>query len=293
MLGCRSIRPLLAMLITLSLAGAAAAAPIITTFALYSSGPVTDSDGPQAGGALSSQVTTSDGASRCNIAGSGCSTGQPSDAFAFAAQNETALGIFSALQADGTFFNGDPGPLSLLSRTTWTDSPATAGPNSITLIIKPGELTLLDYASVQFGNDTMARYRIELAVNGSVVFFSAAELRGGASGITLTKSGVDLGSTGFSESNNVAGYTFNSLITTIDLGILAPTDVVTYTMEVQVSGPGFETGGYARIGDPFDLAGSGSSIAFGTPVPEPAVTLLLALTGAIALWVWRRRARRG
>jgi hypothetical protein len=86
----------------------------------------------------------------------------------------------------------------------------------------------------------------------------------------------------------VRGYLFDPLFTTIDLGTLTTSDVVRYTMEVGVSGPGLETGAFARIGDPFDLSGSGSSIVF---APEPAATLLLGIAGAIAFAIWRERER--
>lgn len=115
----------------------------------------------------------------------------------------------------------------------------------------------------------------------------------GPGGPTLTESGTDLGGTAYSDvgfPNNVFGYRFDPLFTTIALGNINPTDVVTYTMEVSVSGPGFETGGYARIGDPFDLIGGGSSVAFA--VPEPSVALMLGIVGALALAVWREREKR-
>ena len=79
------------------------------------------------------------------------------------------------------------------------------------------------------------------------------------------------------------GYDFAGLFTTVALGDLTTSDVVRYTMEVSVSGPGFETGGRALIGDPFDLASGGGSIGF---VPEPGVGVLLALAGVALL---RRR----
>jgi len=259
-------------------AGAAHATPVITTFAQYSTGPVTDSDGPQLGGALSSAVATTAGASRCSIAGGTCAAGALTTANASASQQETPLGIFSTLVADATFFNGSSSFLSMTSRTTWEESPPLSGPTDITLFIKPGELAILDFASISFSHASSASFHIELSVNGSVVLFSDALLQGGPTGLVLTESGVDLGGTAFSDPDfpqNVRGYRFDSLFTTVNLGNLTTSDVVRYVMEVNVRGQGFETGGYARVGDPFDLTGTGgSSIAF-TPVPEPGIALLI------------------
>lgn len=272
-------------------ATSAQATPIITTFAQSTIGPASDADGPQAGGALSSSVTTNGAALRCSFLGNCPFT----DGMAVAAQNETVFGIFSALQADGVFFvGGQSANNTLLSRTTWQDSPSSAGPTSITLFIKPGELVLSDYngQSLLSTVPLEARFKIELTVNGTRFFFAEASLRGGKNGHSLTESGTDLGGIGFADPGNpssVFGYSFDSFFTTIDLGNLSPTDVVLYTMEVSVTGPGLETGAYARIGDPFDLANGGSSIAFSTPVPEPSVALMLGIVGALALAYWRER----
>jgi hypothetical protein len=278
-------------------ASSAHATPLITTFAQSSVGAATDSDGPQAGGALSSSVTTTGASTRCSFTGT-CTAWQLTAGNAVAAQNETAFGIFSALQADGTFFvGGSSANNSLLSRTTWQDSPTAAGPTSITLFIKPGELVLVDFngQSLLSTVPIEARFKIELTVNGTSFFFAEAILRGGKNGHSLTENGTDLGGTAFADVDfptSVFGYQFDPLFTTIDLGNLSPTDVVLYTMEVRVSGPGLETGAVARIGDPFDLSGSGSSIAFATPVPEPTAALMLTAAGVAALLLLRVRANR-
>jgi len=273
-------------------AASAHATPVITTYAQSSIGPATDSDGPQTGGALSSSVTTSGAVSRCSITGT-CAPGAVTQGNALAAQSETVFGIFSALQADGSFFvGGQSASNSLLARTTWEESPPVAGPTSITLFIKAGELTIFDFASIVFSHNSSARYRIELSVNGSVMFFSEATLSGGAGGLTLIESGTDLGGTLFVDvdyPDSIRGYTFAPLFTTLNLGNLTTSDVVRYTMEVSVTGPGLETGGFARVGDPFDLSGNGSGIAFS--VPEPSVALMLSVAGAIALAIWRKRNR--
>jgi hypothetical protein len=294
----RSLRLNLGLAASLSAAAclgatAAHATPIITTFAQYSVGPVTDADGPvvqQPGDPqLTSSVTTTQGVSPCTNYLSCGGTPLSADANAIASQRNTVFGVFSALQADGNFYVSPANTLT--ARTTWQESPSAAGPNSITLFIKAGELALSDFGSINFSNATFARYRIELRLNGSLVFFSEAILQGGAGGATLTESGTDLGGTVFVDPDypsNVRDYRFDPLATTIALGNLTPADIVTYTMEVSVGGPNFETGGFARIGDPFDLSGGGSSIAFS--VPEPSLALLLG-GGLLGLASWRGRTR--
>jgi len=110
-------------------------------------------------------------------------------------------------------------------------------------------------------------------------------------GHTLT----DLGGTFFTHADypfNVRGYRFDPYVATIPLGVLATTDVVEYVMQARVSGPGFETGGRAVIGDPFDLAGSGSSITFAAQVPEPSSWFMLGLGLMLLAGAARRRRRR-
>ena len=272
-------------------ADAAQAAPILTTQVEYSNGPLVDVDGPQAGGSLSSSLVTNAGASLCGITGT-CAPGQTGSANGLAGQNETVFGTFSALVADATFFDGSLSPRTITSRTIWEDSPLASGAAAITLLIKPGELSVVDFASVVFGSPTQARYRIELSVNGTVVFFSEAIVAGGPGGVTLTESGTDLGGTLIpraSFGNHVRGYAFDSFAATIALGNLSPSDVVRYTMEASVSAPGIEAGGFARIGDPFDLSGGGGSVGFAA-VPEPSAALLLGALG-LAAFARSRRAR--
>ena len=191
------------------------------------------------------------------------------------------------------FFRGGSTVQSLTSRTTWQDSPLVAGPNAITLFIKPGELMFSDFAGLDLTAPTIeASYLIDLRLNGASVFSSEAVLRGGKNGHLLTESGTDLGGTYFTDvdyPSNIQGYRFDSLIANIPLGVLATTDVVEYVMQARVSGPGFETGGRASIGDPFDLAGGGSSISFAGPVPEPSSYFMFGGRSDICRPVRRRR----
>jgi hypothetical protein len=274
-------------------AAAAQATPTIETFASLhtTSATLDDHDGPQLGGVppLTSSATHSSAGARCTSTDS-CGSGNQ-NANATATQFDTPLGTFSALQVDAEFFSGTSNLIS--AKTTWQESPLGAGPNSIDLFIKPGELTIIDFASITFSHATTARYRIELSVNGNVVFFSEAVLSGGTGGLTLTEAGTDLGGALFSDPDfpeNIRGYRFDSLFTTIDLGNLSPSDVVRYTMEVSVTGPGLETGGFAHIGDPFDLSGGGSGVSFSVPEPSAALLLSLGIGGLAALGRAPRRA---
>lgn len=270
-------RPLIAVVFSALLPLPAAATPVITSFAQYSVGPVTDTDGPQTGGSVSALVTTANAGRVCQFTGVCTGNGR-----ADAAQNETVFGVFSALVADGVFFTGGTSRSTLTALTTWEDSPTSDGPTSISLLIKPGQLALADFAGLSTTSTTPidVRFKIELTVvgNSTPFFFSEAILLGGKNGSTLTQNGSDLGASPFADVDfptDVKGYDFAGLFTTVALGNLTTSDVVRYTMEVSASGPGFETGGRAFIGDPFDLA-NGSSIGF---VPEPAVGALLALAG--------------
>jgi hypothetical protein len=272
------------------------AAPSITTFAQYSEGPITDAGGPvtplPGDPALTSTITTGNGVSLCSITDT-CPAGQSPAANAVASQRETAFGVFSALSADGMFFRGGSNVQSLTSRTTWQESPLVAGPNAITLFIKPGELMFSDFAGMDLTAPTIeASYLIDLRLNGASVFSSEAVLRGGKNGHLLTESGTDLGGTYFTDvdyPSNIQGYRFDSFIANIPLGVLATTDVVEYVMQARVSGPGFETGGRASIGDPFDLAGGGSSISFAGPVPEPSSYFLFGVGLILLAGAARRR----
>ena len=276
------------------------ATPTITTFTEYSVGPVTDADGPvqplPGDPPLLSTVSTLDGASLCGITGS-CAAGQSDTANAVASQRETVFGIFSALSSDATFYNGSPGVQDLTARTTWQESPLVAGPNSISLFIKPGALTVSDFGGMGLTAPTIrVSYLIELKLNGTRVFFSEAVLLGGRVAHTLTESGTDLGGTFFEHADfpdNVFGYRFDPYFATFALGVLTPSDVVDYVMEARVSGPGFETGGRAVIGDPFDLVDGGSSIRFTGQVPESASLFMLGLglMAVVAISARRSRAR--
>jgi hypothetical protein len=264
---------LLALVLLLPLG--ATATPLITTNAVYSEGPISNPGGPVFGGGVSSLVTTPNAGQVCQFTGNCIG-----DGLAAATQNETVLGIFSALAVDGVFADANENAESLTARTTWAESPASDGPASIALLIKPGRLISADFNGLSATDSPTieARFRIELTVDGNATpfFFAEAILTGGQNGLDLDEFGTDLGGTAFSDvdfPNEVRGFDFDAFAATIPLGSLTTSDVVRYVMEVGVSGPGLETGGLARIGNPFDLGSSGSSISF---VPKPGLAALVA-----------------
>ena len=183
-------RPLIAGVLSALLPFAAAATPVITTFAQYSVGPVTDTDGPQSGGSLSSSVSTANAGRVCQFTGTCTGDGR-----ADAAQNDTVFGTFSALAADGVFFTGGSSRSTLTARTIWEDSPTSDGPTSITLLIKPGQLVSADFDGLSTTSTTPIEVRFKVEVNvldGLVTspFLAEAILRGGKNGFTLTENGT-------------------------------------------------------------------------------------------------------
>ena len=278
--GWRLIRTgvLAAVACGLGLAPAALANPLIETLASGAFDGATPSDpqGPAAAGALSSEVIFAD-AYLHDFAAPG--------AVARAYQNVAGIG---SVLADGSFANGGSGPNQLFASSYWTESATNLGPvpqpYEIDLFIKPAQLAIGDFGglSVLDPEAIVARYRVSLSLNGSEIFFSEATLRGGRISHSLTEAGVDLGGTFYTDPNysfgNVFGYDFDALVTTISLGTFDPgeTLMVEYTMEAEVTAPGYETGGRARIADPFSLTDGGAIIDL-VAVPEPTSALLLGL----------------
>jgi hypothetical protein len=90
-----------------------------------------------------------------------------------------------------------------------------------------------------------------------LAFEATAHLIGGFVSHVLTESGTSLNPV-FVGSGSVFGYDFQGLSSELDLGAVGPGESVTveYEMIARVETPGFEAGGRADIGDPFDLSGT-------------------------------------
>lgn len=287
----RSILPSAGLMLLLAPAlvpGSAAAVTItgttITTFAesVGPTGSTTDAKGPVGSGSLLSSVVDPTGSLR-DFSG---------PAYADAGQS---VGGFAAVGAEGAYADGSARH-TLTATTTWEQTASITGGSaealSVLLKITPGQLALIDFAGLAATDPErmMASYDIALDVNGTTVFDSGALLEGGLVSHVLTETGTSLGASFFQDAafpNNVFGYDFGALLTSVSIGTFNPGEnlTITYTMTVNVDTPGFETGGAALIGDPLDLS-AGNAVEI-TLVPEPG----LALLGLVALLA-AARARR-
>ena len=197
------------------------------------------------------------------------------------------------LEADGQDYEASA---SVHWEKTYTT--ATAGDYTWDFTITGGELSIQDYCS---GPTMNSSYHISISSNGSVVFESAATLEGGQPGYTYTEFGTDIGGTAFNENyGGYLGYRYNFYQDSLDLGTFAVGDAITiaYLLEVDVAGPGYETGAKAFIGDPGDFSGgsfygnlNGGGSTPPSTVPEPSTILLLSC-GLLGLMGCRRHAKK-
>jgi hypothetical protein len=195
----------------------------------------------------------------------------------------------------------------LHAKTTWSQTVVNQSgvgqSYAFNFHIAPGGILAgSDNTGLWLSSPLQASYNIEILLDNTVIWNSAAALRVGKDGGTwhddLTLTGTKLGRTYSEELNPAdayfgawgAGYTFGGYDDVLDLGTLANNGsfTLTYLMEVRVAGPMFESGAYAAFGDPLNLSGGGM-IGEVTPVPEPEIyALLLAGLGLIG-WASRRR----
>ncbi len=106
---------------------------------------------------------------------------------------------FGAVAAEGLYAS-PPGRIVLESQSTWTQTAEITGAASedlsIVLSITAPRLQIQDFADVGVGvNENIARYELELTLDGSPIFGSSATFRGGRAGNTLSETGTDLGGT--------------------------------------------------------------------------------------------------
>lgn len=280
-----------------ALCASSANAALLTTDAQYLIGGATSiTDGPHSasGGTVSSTVdlSSSEGADYALSGGQG---------FAKAVN----LNGITAVEANGSFYTGGD-RRSLTAEAVYSDTITnTSGVTqkySYDFVVFGPTLAVGDYAYADVG-DITATYVVDISVNGSSVWNSAATLSGGRAGHTLTKSGTDLGGTYFSDfGGHVFGYEFDDFVTDLLLGTLADGESLDFEASVFVKADAlpYELGARAFVGDPGDIGGTpglnGNIVATPTggpgpsPVPEPETLLLMGL-GLLAMQGMRRRKR--
>jgi len=136
-----------------------------------------------------------------------------------------------------------------------------------------------------------AQVNVKIMVNQAPLYQTGAILTGTISNVfTLTLTGAgDI--TAVPDPNNVdnyAKYTLGPLSGTLDLLVLAGQTVsLTYLMSMEASGPGWEMGALAELGDPLTLTG-GMTVSDPTAVPIPGAVWLLG-SGLVGLAGLRRK----
>ncbi|MEM8885898.1 MAG: PEP-CTERM sorting domain-containing protein [Planctomycetota bacterium] len=228
-------------------------------------------------------------------------------AFTRAEQRNTVLGALGYVEAEAVFFSGNNAN-SVTALNTIVSTATQAGAHEYGIFITGAELRTLSYAG--FVPSLVASYDVTLDVTRGGVTTRAFASSATLTGATLTKTGIDLGSSSIAgpEQGLQAGFAFDPLLDLIDVGILNPGDFVTYSYGVSVSGPGFETGGSAFFGDPSSLSNPPSSGALNRllftgpgdpasdpgpgpqpqPIPEPGTLALFAAGAAGLAWLRRR-----
>jgi hypothetical protein len=172
-----------------------------------------------------------------------------------------------AVRADAIFANGQT-PNLVRATTQWSESVTNTTSDPIVYefeyVITPPALRIADYAGLPDAADNAPEisFALEIRANGVVLFEAGAVLRGGRNSHTLTESGTSLNPVvtpnPLPSFPTVFGYDFDGRADVLSLGTFGPgeTVTVTYTMLAEVLTPGFEAGGRAEVGDPFDLDGT-------------------------------------
>jgi len=203
------------------------------------------------------------------------------DGFGEAVQRPDGVG---AVLADALFANGQTGNY-VEARTSWTDTATNTSGGPIdyvfNFLITPPSLRIGDYAGI---SDTSPQrpdisFHVTISANNVVVFEAEAHLIGGDVSHVLNETGTSL--TPSFVAGSEFGYDFQAYSDILNLGTVANNSSITvvYEMVARVDTPGYEVGGRAQIGDPFDLDGTpGFS---GTLMPDTTVAIENSTWGQI------------
>ena len=256
---------------------------------ITASGSAIDTQGPATSGSLFSEVLDPDG---LDISFTG-------SAYARAAANVNGTG---AVTADGVFASGSAADnimtgLSILT-SEFTNNTGGIAPFEYSFFLPGPRLTIADFAGLSASDPSTINvffdFRVSMDFGSGFLpqVVSQGLLTGGIIEFVLDTAGTNpLGSAFFVDSaspNNIFGYQFDDFSGSVS-GILADGEAVAVQSQlfVQVSAPGFETGGAASIGDPLNLGAGAFTGSFGV-VPVPAAVWLFG-SGLIGLIAVARR----
>lgn len=181
------------------------------------------------------------------------------DGFGRAIQRPDGVG---AVLADAIYANGQTDNY-VEATTSWeetaTNNSGSAQDYVFDFLITPPSLRIGDYAGLSNTSSfpVDASFCVTILVDGNPAFTATANLIGGLAGHVLVETGTSLGPVAVGGGSEF-GYDFSAYADQLALGSIpnGGSVTVTYEMKARVDAPGFETGGRAQIGDPFDLDGT-------------------------------------
>ncbi len=175
---------------------------------------------------------------------------------------------------------------------------ASGGAASFNFHVMPGNLRLTNHVVQLIGTEQLvASYALNILMNGTNIWSSAAQMLESMSGITFSQGGTSLGGI-----RTGGQYTWGDYIDSLALGSFAAGDVFTidYILTTTASGnysncSSFECIGATNvsIGDPFGVGGANSFNVTGASaaaVPEPTTLALLGM-GLAGITITRRKQR--